>query len=157
MQLKEDHYESVTKHLSVAARQRQAAQATVLQSLGAAVLLPLHVLAITMVSVVKCIWSTILFLSFLLPPLLQTPMCVVVGAMLLYATYLERISVQQAAGAGICISVLVLVPTAVRIVMARFRNQDSVLCAASLFLCQIQGPNAYTHLCERIQAYTHSV
>lgn len=125
LQRKEEHHEAVSKHLSAAARQRQAAHATVLQSLGAAASLPFHLVAIIAVSLAKVLWSAILFLTFLLPPLLQAPLCLVIGAILLYANFLGRLSSDQASGIGISLSVFVLVPMVVRYVTIGFRVRAS--------------------------------
>lgn len=136
LQQKEKYSEAVTKHLSVAARQRQAAQASVLQSMVAAATLPFHVLAVLLVSVTKCLWSIVLFIAFLLTPVVQAPLCLLVGAMLLYTVYLGRLSIHQAAGVGISISVLVLLPASVRLAGALYRGQRSKSCASSLFISE---------------------
>lgn len=143
LQLKEEHHEAVTKHLSAAARQRQAAHATVLHSIGVAALLPLHVLGIIAVSLTKVLWSVVLFLTFLLPPILQAPLALVIGAMLLYANFLGNLSAGQATGIGISLSAFVLVPMIVRFATAGYYSRTSVSCASAPFPCATR----VLHLC----------
>ena len=151
-------FEAVTRRLSTVARAQQAAQRSVLSSLAAAALLPLHVVGTLLVSAVKLAWALLLAATFLLPAALRPPLALCVCCVLAYAAYLAQLSAGRAVAVAAALVAFIFLPMLVRAASRRLltksmcgrsRSRPGVLPCNSLHMA-----HAWSRICLRVRVIT---
>lgn len=142
-------FEAVTRRLSTVARAQQAAQRSVLSSLAAAALLPLHVAGTLLVSAVKLAWALLLAATFLLPAALRPPLALCVCCVLAYAAYLAQLSPGRAVAVAAALVTFIFLPMLVRAASRRLLTKS--MCGHCLSCPGVLSDNSprVVHACSR--------